>query len=214
MNSVNTTLNAFYEMKEKDNHKKQRGRKRISIRYNITRYAENKENFAFLNDTGFDTFVTLYHTLGNFMPVPVGCNCPRGSINSPVRDYRDLTLKCIKNYYYKIEGKWVEKIVGAKQKNDTEETIQTRIDRYKDWLNKFGDWKTFIEKNYLEDFVDNEGEPLELWKGHFENWEKGKYSPASALPETQEQCEEYFKNAAECIKKRTTRMQNAFGEGL
>lgn len=38
--------------------------------------------------------------------------------------------------------------------------------------------------------------PKELWEGHF----------GGVLPETDEQCEEYFSNAAYCIRMRTKQM--------
>ena len=91
LNSVNTTL------------WKLTGR---GIENNISKYFEDKDNFLSSrrdDKEQFKNFVGIYHTLGNFMPIPVGCNAPRGAKDSPVRDYWDLTLKCIKNYYDAFE---------------------------------------------------------------------------------------------------------------
>ena len=198
LNSVQTTFDEMYKCYEKKEHKKQRGKNNVSIKYMLTRYfcgiEEYKDDFSSVCECEeFLDFLKTYHTLGNFMPVPYGCNAPRGT--GKLKDYWDLTLKCIKEYYKTEESKWAEKIVGKKYKTN-----------YAEWLDIFGDWKTFIKGNYLEDFVDDEGEPLELWEGHFKNWENGKYSAESALPKTQDECKEYFKNAADHIEKRTVRM--------
>ena len=198
LNSVQTTFDEMYKCYEKKEHKKQRGKNNVSIKYMLTRYfcgiEEYKDDFSSVCECEeFLDFLKTYHTLGNFMPVPYGCNAPRGT--GKLKDYWDLTLKCIKEYYKTEESKWAEKIVGNKYKID-----------YANWLDSFESWENFIEKNYLEDFVDDEGEPLELWEGHFKNWENGKYSAESALPKTQDECKEYFKNAADHIEKRTVRM--------
>ena len=112
-----------------------------------------------------------------------------------------MTLKCIKNYYdSNKDEKWIKLILGEKGKNK-----EKQINRYKNWLNSFGDWKKFVETNFLKAFVhiENESkEPKELWEHHFEQWNEGK---GTVLPK-QEQCNEYFKNATEYIKERTDEM--------
>ena len=143
----------------------------------------------------------VYHTLGNFIIIPERCNAPRGS---SLKDYWDLTLLCIYNYYFKIEDEkyCIEKISGKKN-----------IKRYKDYLDTFNTWETFIKVNFLESFVKlkkdkdgkivSYGKPKELWKGHF----KGEL-----LPTNIDQCIEYFNNSAEWIKERTTVMVKALNK--
>lgn len=84
---------------------------------------------------------------------------------------------------------------------------------YKQWLNSFQDdgkpsWQCFIEKNYLQDFVNqNEdgsyGKPKELWRGHFSDFFSGK---KGALPYRIEQIEQFCGNASCFITARSTRM--------
>lgn len=142
--------------------------------------------------------IEVNHTLGNFIIIPKGCNKPR---YSSLKDYWDLTLLCIYNYYFKIEDEkyCIEKISGKENK-----------EQYKAYLDTFKTWENFIKVNFLESFVklkkDNDGnivsydKPKELWEGHF----KGEL-----LPTNIDQCIEYFNNSAEWIKERTTAMVNA-----
>ena len=138
------------------------------------------------------------HTLGNFIIIPERCNAPRGS---SLKDYWDLTLLCIYNYYFEIKNEkyCIEKISGKKN-----------IKRYKDYLDTFNTWETFIKVNFLESFVKlkkdkdgkivSYGKPKELWEGHF----KGELLPINIY-----QCISYFNNSSKWIKERTTVMVKA-----
>ncbi len=145
------------------------------------------------NKKEFIDFVNVYHTLGNFMPVPVGCNGPRGL--SSVQNYWDLTPLNIWKYYSEKEKKYIEYIVNADYS-----------EKYKEWLDAFGTWNEFIKGNYLEAFMDYNGKPKQMWDGHFEQYEKGDCSRKAALPTSEEQCWDYFGNAAKCINERTKAM--------
>ena len=143
----------------------------------------------------------VYHTLGNFIIIPEGCNAPRGS---SLKDYWDLTLLCIYNYYFEIKNEkyCIEKISGKKN-----------IKRYKDYLDTFNTWETFIKVNFLESFVKlkkdkdgkivSYGKPKELWEGHF----KGELLPINIY-----QCISYFNNSSKWIKERTTVMVKALNK--
>ena len=48
--------------------------------------------------------------IGNFMPIPNGCNSPRGT--GVLKDYWDLTLLNIYRYYVDNNYKALEIIVG------------------------------------------------------------------------------------------------------
>ena len=149
-------------------------------------------------------FVNIYHTLGNYIPFPVGCNSPRGYQNSIIEDYWDLTLYYIYKYYHGDKNIVKEKIYkncGGKK--------SYVINNFENWLNEFGNWDAFVEKNYMSAFVEenekseNEskkyGKPKELWKGHFTD-------PNKPLPKTLEECNEYFSKATICILKRGLEM--------
>lgn len=155
----------------------------------------------YLERIGAFKLIEVYHTLGNFIIIPKGWNKCR---YSSLKDYWDLTLLCIYNYYFKIEDEkyCIEKISGKKN-----------IKRYKDYLDTFNTWETFIKVNFLESFVKlkkdkdgkivSYGKPKELWEGHF----KGEL-----LPTNIDQCIEYFNNSAEWIKERTTVMVKALNK--
>lgn len=201
LNSVNTTFNKYYECIEKTEHKEEREKMKtdkgrtqnISIKYRLSRFYSpregSREDFS---NTQLNEFVSVYHTLGNFMPVPWACNGPRGC--AEVQDYWDLTMLNIFNYYNENNEEYIKRIIGKKEE---------LVERYRKWLDGFGDWENFVNKNYLRAFVyyksDGTLYPKELWEGHFSG---------QVLPD-EKQCEEYFKNAAECIKERTAHMLGA-----
>ncbi|WP_300664713.1 hypothetical protein [uncultured Acetatifactor sp.] len=72
------------------------------------------------------------------------------------------------------------------------------------WLDYFGSWNNFIEKNFMQDFVDvdiEDGYKVRLFfKGH--SWDKPK-------PENLDEFEALFQNASEMIEKRTKRIVDA-----
>lgn len=208
LNSVNTTLNLFYEDKDhlKKLNKESNTNQNISIYYILSRYFEHhddfsqkRDNMSFLWESEFEKFVSVYHTLGNFMPVPCGCNRPRGS--AKVQDYWDLTLLNIFKYYTENNEQCIQDIIGEKEE---------LVERYKTWLDCFGNWENFVNKNYLHAFVyykhDGTLYPKELWNGHFDKYE----SCDLAIPQETAQYKEYFKNAANRIRERTFHLLGAF----
>lgn len=177
LNSCQTTLNKTIQRIEQDEksfnclndiYPKMCG-KYYSKKYAITLFAADMKpstNKLFCNKLKSVNFLChfleCYHTLGNFMPVPYGCNAPRG-IGS-TNDYWDLALKIIYDYYVN-DGDGISDIVGCDY---------TLIQRYKEWLDSFASegnksqgWKNFIEINFLQDFVNCSdscyGPPIELW---------------------------------------------------
>lgn len=106
-------------------------------------------------EAGFEEFALRTNTIGNFLPVPVvetkkgwksTFNSPRYSVT---KDYWDITMKQIRDYF-----------------SDNKDELKYIKDST-NWLASFGNWKSFVEKNYLEDFVDKNGKPIEFWEGHF-----------------------------------------------
>ncbi len=222
MNTVNTTLDELYKYKSKRetsietfeqckerNSIKPNGGKtqRVSIAYIISRYEENKTEQEEKYDKieGLKCFLSVYHMLGNFIPVPKGCNAPRGT--GKLKDYWDLTLKVIYDYYHGIGDNIMDIVSGSAGPAKVDKT--ELYNRYKQWLDSFheGDfkkeaWRCFVEKNFLQDFVNSNtdgsyGMPKELWKGHFSG---------RVLPTEIEQIEQFFVNASCWITARSTRM--------
>lgn len=224
MNSANTTLGRLYEERietlEQQNERNaikavKVQTQGISIAYIISRYAEEKSEQKQEYDKirGLKCFLSVYHTLGNFIPVPKGCNGPRGI--GPLKDYWDLTLKIIYEYYDCEKDEIMDDIVGKEPK--CEKLHIEWLERkklYKEWLDSFkdgdmakGNWQCFVEKNYLQDFVNQNadgsyGMPKELWQGHF----KGYDASGTALPDSIEQIEQFYCNASCFITARSTRM--------
>lgn len=141
-------------------------------------------------------YICLNHTIGNFIPVPFIArgkgefNSPRGIGNS--KDYWDLALMCIYNYYFSIQDsrydlKW---LLG----NDR------NVELCEKWLGKFGSgasgWDSFVKQNFMQAFVNPQkahyGKPKELWKGHFE----GEVMPKG------KDYDQFLKNASSSIKAR------------
>lgn len=207
MNSANTTLGAWYNMElETESQKREREElknppQEISNKYILSRYLQDKEGQKKLLGKKCLFFLSLYHTLGNFIPVPVDCNCPRGL--GSLADYWDLTLKVIYDYY-----------VGNDHICDITGTRDELVQRYKNWLDSFieeGDnglisWNRFVEKNYMQDFVESDpeggyGMPKELWRNHF-----SQFSYGEAKPTNERQIKEFYLNASDWINKRSNRM--------
>lgn len=205
LNSQNTTLDALYRLIETEDERKERGRLKLSILYIMSRYVEDKElvKDRLEKIIGLRISISRYHTLGNFMPVPLGCNRPRGS--GQTQDYWDLALKNIYDYYI---------VTNSKEKDDKKDdriikniiAPEEKKERYKKWLDSFEKpkWNNFVKKNYLQDFVniineenDDYGEPKELWKGHFSG---------EVLPTKMDQIEQFYVNTSSWIRKRSKRM--------
>ncbi|MBQ8790194.1 MAG: hypothetical protein IJZ51_02650 [Ruminiclostridium sp.] len=209
LNSPATTLNKLVvksKSGESERFKSQiESRQEMSVNYIIDRYYdESDDSFKkWLSDNVFlIEYLDSYHTLGNFMPYPVGCNQIRG--NGETKDYFDLALAIIYNCYKTLAKNDMrhEAMIIATRLSGSEGT-HVREENFMGWLESFGNWNTFVEKNFLSPFVEKEnnngnyGRPKELWYGHF----SGK-----VLPEEKEECNEYFKNATACIKERSKLM--------
>lgn len=215
MNSLNTTLKVLYEKCiETEERKKER---EITTKYILNEYSKKKENIKnkLKNVKGLENFLKMYHTLGNYLPFPVGCNSQKGI--QPLNDYMDLTLKHIYDYYKRkekhnidtvfteeiikiihiINDSKISEIVGSKRNTISSDIFIT----FGKWLDSFKDWNGFVEKNYLQSFVESNqnkyGKPKELWIGHF---------TGEVLPENLEQCQEYFTNASKWIEERGKQM--------
>lgn len=190
MNSVQTTFNQLLACyyKEKNMYKSS-----ATLKYIIALYYENELDKEHLHDA--EALMDVYHTIGNYMPVPNGVNTWKASA---FKDYFDLFLAFIYNYYNAKTILVSNEYFGIRLKG-------TILEEFDEWLENFDSWDVFVEKNYLQHFVKKNadgtyGEPEELWKGHF---------GGAVLPETIDQCNEYFKNAHDWILKRGELMVKA-----
>lgn len=159
---------------------------------------------AILNSYGAANYLKVAYTIGNFIPVPSGFQS-RGMGSS--KDYWDLALMCIYNDYASKRG-WPVKWPGYTLiwlLSGKEEALLL----CEEWLNSYESWDAFVEGNFLQDFVNQEGSgygwPKELWKGHF---------TSSVLPEEKEEFAEFFTNAAAWITARGTKIAGALAKSL
>lgn len=191
MNSVNTTMNQLLKEEIKDGG--------VSIRETIIRYDNDSDLLknSIRKYSHAEEFLKAAYTVGNFIPVPVGCNSPRGYKNQNVEDYWDLTLDFIYQWYRSHCDEILAKIVKSSE----------NVNLYRNWLDAFGSWDQFVVTNFMQDFVHQDaehgifGRPKELWTNHLEK-------NASVLPGV-EQLDQFFENAANFIEARSQRMADA-----
>jgi len=200
MNSWSTTLNEFIRKFGKEYVKDWNG-DHISAGYN--------KRYDFLSEAGnyktplpsyITDFMSVVYTIGNFIPVPIEFNS-RGDAKKPSKDYWDIALLVIYNYYHKEQQKLsLDWLVGKKN-----------VRQCQQWLDVFaGGWDDFVKRNCLQPFVDGPekgpyGLPLELWKGHF---------TGSVMPESKTQFEEFFTNATERILARRKLIADKYKEQM
>lgn len=149
-------------------------------------------------------FMKVVYTVGNFIPAPSGFQ--RRGIG-PSKDYWDLALMCIYNDYAEKKGwpvKWPGYALTWLLSGNAEALRLCR-----EWLDGYGSWGAFVEGNFLQDFVEQEGngygKPKELWTGHFDG---------GGLPKNEEQFKAFFTNSTEWITARGTRIAAALAKSL
>lgn len=144
-------------------------------------------------------FLDVVYTIGNFIPVLKSSECNFNTKRNLVcKDYWDLTLLAIYNYYH------------AKSNTDKWKTL---LGKCRDWLGEQSaeNWNAFVEKNFLQDFVNSNpgggyGCPKELWAGHFNNVN------GDGRPSKEEEFRSFFTNASDWIIARGTRIMIALDE--
>ncbi len=196
INSIATTLEHLWNF-TKEGH---------GVYTHYKKYMTGKDELLYLDEV--ESFVKIYHTLGNFIPVPPGFNGKRAEHG---KDYWHITLLYIYYYY---------------QKDETKKTEWEWLEKYKDWLEAFGDWNNFIEQNYLQVYVtkngnDDYGCPLSLFldSGEFKKFSEGQekmnQSTTDFLSELNElndkerkdvKLKNFLINAKYCIEERTKLM--------
>lgn len=131
-------------------------------------------------------FMDIVYTMGNFIPLPK---------NRPnlFCDYWDLFMVGIYNYFYPKDAI-----------NDKENQPYKLPQIYTEWLenNYKRGWNQFVEKNFMQSFVEKKGNieygrPFELWDNHF---------GGDVLPKEKWQFEQFFVNAKVRILERGKRI--------
>ncbi len=193
MNSWTTTLNEFmcrYGDKYLKDLVNNKGKYRPKDGSSWIDYLSEPEHYKSDLPGYINNFMEYVYTIGNFALVPrepINFNTNR---SQHTKDYWDLTLLAIYEYYMgEKESKWP--ICSSLKEEE--------IEGIKKWLKQSGQqgWNKFVEGNYMQPFVektkDGYGRPYELWDGHFTE---------KALPEKEWQFEQFFENARERIRKR------------
>lgn len=116
-----------------------------------------------------EQFIALYHTIGNYCPVPVDFNKARsGNGRNRDYDYWDLTLKKIWEWYHKEPEGERDALIRDDLLHGDGSASNCVL-----WLRMFGDgesgWRNFVDTLFMRDYVDKDYEPTPLWKGY--NWE-------------------------------------------
>ncbi len=205
MNSILTTLNELA--------KSERGEKWWSWERWKELYHEDEDHKEFKQIFAacpqVRDFVRVAHTIGNFLPWPVGCNVPRG-MSPQIKDYWDLTLDCI-YWWYQKNREWLKERPQFPQNDMIVGLFDSQMVNFDQYLAAFGSWDNFVKANYMQPFVYTEegrdvpenwtgpfGRPKELWEGHL-----AKATPV--LP-VGDEIFEYFENATKWIQDRSALM--------
>ena len=163
--TFNKTVEAIIETKEDREYRKSFGKKtKVSDAYCIELYAKDRDGLLekVMQISGVDSFLGLYHTLGNYVAVPALFNAARSG-NCASHDYWDLTLLKIREYYLENSVFKIEELLHGKG----------NVDNCKKWLDDFGSgeggWKSFINTLFFQDYVDEKYEVIPFCEGH--NWD-------------------------------------------
>ncbi|GEM_PF-6841019 len=152
---------------QKDKYKECRGNKqKYSTNFMIKVYDKDKEEkdkelTELFKSYGLDELVSVYHTIGNYCPVPRYFNKARAGYKSAVCDLWDLTLMKI-NEYYIVKG-------NPQQESRIFDELfhgQNNPLPCKAWLDYFGSWESFVDRNYFGSFVDDDYKVIPFWTGH------------------------------------------------
>lgn len=203
MTSVQTTLNNVVEYKvETEEEKKIREKRKepgkyydCSLRYYLQRYklalddsSDDKSNdfsHRLHKVKGLELFLSMYHTIGNFIPTPRGFNSARSGGGD--YDYWDLTLLKIKEWYEADNDIKKEKALFELLHNSKAKILQGLLDKKeeeKKLLNKLS--KDKENKDIIEELIlKNKEEKATLIKLYTECKNEDK--------ETRENCEKWLK---------------------
>ena len=128
----------------------------------------------------------IYHTVGNFIPIPEGANFRPGSQGEAGNsDHYEFKLNKIKEFFDKesdlINKDEIDQIskrikigysLGSARQNSLDkyglerltDDAQLRYWIQLEWKGGGKTWKDFVEENYLQDFVDSDSSDSDDWK--------------------------------------------------
>lgn len=143
-------------------------------------------------------FMQVVYTIGNFIPAPSVFQ-KKGSC--PSRDYWDLALAAIYNYYRSNDkvGKDTVCTFIRPEPYSLEWLLrgEKNAENCKPWLDRFKTWDNFVEQNFMQPFLKVDkpvnghyGPPDELWKGHFD---------CGGIPQGEDEFQQFFTNATQRI---------------
>lgn len=173
---------------------KEKGQKHYSKKSMLNYYDTNESQMRELfKSYCLDELVSVYHTIGNYCPVPRYFNKARAGYMNADYDFWDLTLMKIKEYYD------AERDPKEESRIIYDELFKTKKNPLpcKAWLDYFGSWESFVDRNYFGSFVDDDYNVIPFWEGHI--W-KGHSRKKIGLPEDKGK----FTEAVEGIKQRIT----------
>ena len=183
MTSLQHSLNLAFSLVETDEDRRKyfKGRK-VSLAYQIEiLYYDKKFLSRMKKIKGFETFAGMYHTIGNFIPVPPMFNSSRSNFGEG--DYWDVTLSYIKQWYDTRDNNVIAALLHKTNPNDKAVFYCVK------WLSWFGTWTNFITMNYLQDFIN----PKTL-------------VPILFKPRTARDTTAFFKTCSTLIERRGKRM--------
>lgn len=129
-------------------------RQRVSVRLCGLLYADDPAvRQLFLRNKDLLAFVSAYHTIGNYIPVPEKFNANRSGKFAD-HDFWDLTLMQIKQYYDLRDS--------GEPKSRRESPLyrmlgnSCSVEHCVKWLDCYGSWEEFVYFNYLWDYIDTD----------------------------------------------------------
>jgi hypothetical protein len=205
MTSVQHTLSKYYEEifsdDVKDYKKKHPKQRYISVNMCKEMYEQYDSVSTIMNENKkLKQFISDYHTLGNYCPVPTGFNVARSG-GWGTYDYWDLTLMKIKGYFDKRpqpKAQMADDITQIAMLLHCDEMMSNCLK----WLDGYENWNEFVEKNYFQDYVGENGEVIPFCEGH--SWENNEISNYNA----------FFSEVSKRIEKRSKKMIKALEEKI
>lgn len=152
-------------------------------------------------------FLDLYHTIGNYCPVPAGFNGARSGYQANY-DYWDLTLMKIREWFYNRDDEFNDQLLKCQLLHNHGDW-----EKCKSWLNGFeksrskkgkDGWHYFIDTLYMQDYVDDNYHVKPFWEGH--SWRN------IALPDSMEQMNKALETINTRIAMRSIRIICALGK--
>lgn len=181
MTSVQHTLNKVVEDEIETDKEREEIRKKVgehnkcSINYCLHLYATAPEEFSsrLRKVKGLELFLSMYHTIGNFIPTPRGFNRARSGKQCDAEyDYWDLTLLKIREWYVSAETeeekeKIILELLHKKEMDQVCQNCKEWLKYYEERGSKEDGWKNFINSNYLQDFVKGDDyKPISFCENH------------------------------------------------